>query len=127
MTVRRQAAATAKDEQRSLAPRFKLWLEQDGVLVMSEYRAELLRQVAATGSLAEAAQRMNLSYRRAWGKIREIERNFGVVLVESEAGGVGGGGSRLTPEGERLLALYDRFCEVMSSNLGREFRQVLKE
>lgn len=127
MTVRRQAAATAKDEQGSLAPRFKLWLEQDGVLVMSEYRAELLRQVAATGSLAEAAQRMNLSYRRAWGKIREIERNFGVVLVQSEAGGAGGGSSRLTPEGERLLALYDRFCEVMSSNLGREFRQVLKE
>ena len=127
MTVRRQAAATAKDEQHSLAPRFKLWLEQDGVLVMSEYRAELLRQVAATGSLAEAAQRMNLSYRRAWGKIREIERNFGVVLVQSEAGGVGGGSSRLTPEGERLLALYDRFCEVMSTNLGREFRQVLKE
>jgi molybdate transport system regulatory protein len=127
MTVRRQAAATAKDEQRSLEPRFKLWLEQDGVLVMSEYRAELLRQVAETGSLAEAAQRMGLSYRRAWGKIREIERNLGVVLVQSEAGGAGGGSSRLTPEGERLLALYQRFCEVMTSDLGREFRQVFKE
>ncbi len=127
MTVRRQAAATAKDEQRSLEPRFKLWLEQDGVLVMSEYRAELLRQVAETGSLAEAAQRMGLSYRRAWGKIREIERNLGVVLVQSEAGGAGGGSSRLTPEGERLLALYERFCEAMTSDLGREVRQVFKE
>ncbi len=127
MTVRRQAADTAKDEQRSLEPRFKLWLEQDGVLVMSEYRAELLRQVAETGSLAEAAQRMGLSYRRAWGKIREIERNLGVVLVQSEAGGAGGGSSRLTPEGERLLALYERFCEVMTSDLGREFRQVFRK
>ena len=110
-----------------LEPRIKLWLEQDGLLVMSEYRAELLGHVAETGSLAQAAQRMGLSYRRAWGKIREIERNLGMTLVESEAGGAGGGCSHLTPEGERLLLLYQRFRQAMAGDLGREFRQLFRE
>ena len=104
-----------------MEPRIKLWVEKDGRLVLSDYRVQLLRAVGETGSLAEAAQRMGLSYRRAWGKVREIERNLGVTLVQSEAGGAGGGGSRLTPEGERLVALYQRFRRAMESDLGREF------
>jgi molybdate transport system regulatory protein len=67
---------------------------------------------------------MGLSYRRAWGKIREIERNIGVTLVESEIGGAGGGGSHLTRQGERLVALYQRFRRLMESDLGKEFKEV---
>jgi molybdate transport repressor ModE-like protein len=53
---------------------------------------------------------LDLSYRRAWGKIREIEQNLGVELVQSAAGGTGGGGSRLTPAGELLIERYDQFA-----------------
>ena len=38
---------------------------------MSDYRLQLLVFVAETGSLAEAAQQMGLSYRRAWGKVKD--------------------------------------------------------
>ncbi len=120
----RSETRPAPEERRHLEPRLKLWVEKDGRLVLSDYRVQLLRHVGETGSLAEAAQRMGLSYRRAWGKVREIERNLGVALVESEAGGAGGGGSRLTPQGERLLALYQRFRRVMESDLGKEFQEV---
>jgi molybdate transport system regulatory protein len=96
-----------------MEPRVKLWLEQDGRLVLSDYRVRLLRLVQQTGSLAQAAQEMQLSYRRAWGKIRELERNHGALLVRSDAGGAGGGSSRLTPEAERLL---DRF-EALAADL----------
>jgi molybdate transport system regulatory protein len=105
-------------------PRLKLWLEKDGLLILSDYRVELLRHIAVTGSLAEAAQRMGLSYRRAWGKIREIERNLGRKLVESEVGGVGGGSSRLTAEGERLVILYQRLRRAVERDLSREFQEV---
>ena len=118
--------APPRDERLRLEPRIKLWVEKDGQLVMSDYRAELLRQVGETGSLAEAAQRMGLSYRRAWGKIREMERNLGVTLVQSEVGGSGGGSSRLTRDGERLVALYRRFRRAMASDLGKEFREVFR-
>ena len=107
-----------------LEPRIKLWLEKEGRLALSGYRVELLRHVSETGSLAQAAERMGLSYRRAWGKIREIERNLGVSLVHSEAGGAGGGGSWLTPDGERLIRFYERFRRKMERDLGREFRAV---
>ncbi len=120
----RSEPAPPKDERLPLEPRIKLWVEKDGRLVLSDYRVELLRHIAETGSLAEAAQRMRLSYRRAWGKIREIEANLGARLVESEAGGAGGGGSRLTRRGERLLALYQRFRRRMETDLGKEFREV---
>ena len=127
MTARREAKRPPRDERLQLEPQIKLWLEKDGGLVLSDFRAQLLQQIAKTGSLAEAAQRMGLSYRRAWGKIKEIERNLGYALVLSEAGGAGGGNSRLTAEGERLVALYQRFRAVMDRDLGREFRHVFRK
>ena len=92
-----------------MEPQCKLWLEQDGRIAMSDYRARLLSHVRQNGSLMAAAVAMNLSYRRAWGKVREIEQHLGYRVIHSEAGGVGGGKSRLTPEGEELLERYERF------------------
>jgi molybdate transport system regulatory protein len=116
-----------QDEGLELEPRIKLWVEKDGHLVLSDYRVRILELVQETGSLAQAAERLGLSYRRAWGKVREIERNLGLSLVESEVGGAGGGGSTLTVDGERLVALYERFRRRMESELGREFRQLFTE
>ena len=124
MPARSESRPRARNERLALEPRIKLWVEKDGRLALSDYRVQLLRHIAETGSLAEAAQRIGLSYRRAWGKVREIEQNLGVKLVESEAGGVGGGGSRLTPQGERLVALYARFRRAMERDLGKEFQEV---
>ncbi len=110
-----------------MEPRIKLWLEKDGRIVLSGYRVRLLRQIGETGSLAEAARRMGLSYRRAWGKIREIETNLGVRLVQSEAGGPGGGRTRLTPEGERVVSLYPRFEAAAEADLRRKFLEIFGE
>jgi molybdate transport system regulatory protein len=90
-------------------PRAKLWLEGDGRIVMSGYRMHLLELVADSGSLAQAAEELGLSYRRAWGKVKEIEANLGLPLVHSEVGGAGGGHTSLTPEGIALVEAYRRF------------------
>jgi molybdate transport system regulatory protein len=92
-----------------LNPRIKLWLEENGRIVMSDYRLRLLVRVAETGSLAEAATQMGLSYRRAWGKVKELEANLRIPLLQSAAGGVGGGHSELTPEARDLLRRYAEF------------------
>jgi molybdate transport system regulatory protein len=104
-----------------MEPRLKLWVEKDGVLVFSDYRGMLLDHIAKTGSIRGGAERMGLSYRRAWGKIKEIERNLGVRLVESEVGGPSGGQTRLTPDGEELLARYRDFRAAMEDHMKREF------
>ncbi len=110
-----------------MQPRAKLWLEADGRLVMSDYRQELLKNIQETGSLAAAAERMGLAYRRAWGKVREIEENVGVPLVSSVAGGPGGGGSHLTAEGERLVACYEQFSRTARAGVEAAFRTAFSD
>lgn len=92
-----------------LTPRHKLWLELDGRIVMSDYRVRLLELIEETGSLAQAAQTMGLSYRRAWGKVKELESNLNLKLVASEVGGAGGGHTTLTPEALQLTSAYRRY------------------
>jgi molybdate transport system regulatory protein len=126
MAVRRETRPP-EGERTALEPCIKLWVEKDGHLVLSDYRVQILQLVEETGSLAEAAERLGLSYRRAWGKVREIEQNLGLSLVESEVGGAGGGSSSLTEDGQRLIALYQRLRRRMEGELGREFRQLFKD
>jgi molybdate transport system regulatory protein len=108
-----------------IAPRQKLWLEREGRVVMSDYRVRLLDLIRETGSLAQAAAQMRLSYRRAWGKVKEIEENLGLQLVESVVGGAGGGRTQLTPEGEALVRAYQRFHERMEAEVRRVFEEEL--
>ena len=110
-----------------MEPRLKLWVEKDGLIVFSDYRAELLEHIARTGSISGGAERMGLSYRRAWGKIREIEQNLRIKLVRSEAGGPGGGRTQLTPEGEKILARYRAFRAAAQADVSRDFARAFEE
>ncbi|MBD8891471.1 winged helix-turn-helix domain-containing protein [Roseibium litorale] len=70
-------------------------------------KADLLQGIAETGSLSAAGKRLKMSYKRAWSLISDLNSQFAEAVVETEKGGSGGGGgSRLTPFGERLLATF---------------------
>ncbi|MBT8769247.1 TOBE domain-containing protein [Metapseudomonas boanensis] len=71
-------------------------------------RVALLEQIAVQGSITRAAKAAGLSYKAAWDAIDELNNLAGRPLVERTVGGKGGGGARLSAEGERLLALYKR-------------------
>jgi molybdate transport system regulatory protein len=109
-----------------LVPRLKLWLERDGRLAMSDYRVRLLELVAETGSLSGAATTMGLSYRRAWGKVKDLEAALGFPLLESRLGGFHGGGSVLTKQAVALVAAYRRFQNRMAFELETAFRAELE-
>jgi len=82
-------------------------------------KADLLAAIADTGSLAKAAKRFAMSYKRAWTLVREMNDAFAKPLVETEKGGSGGGGgASLTPLGKRIL---DRYRE-MESDAARAMR-----
>lgn len=108
-----------------VAPRLKLWLEVDGRLVMSDYRVRLLELVAESGSLAHAATELQLSYRRAWGKVKELEANLGIKLVESAVGGAGGGQTRLTPQAQAFVEAYHRFHDRAAAEVERLYSEEL--
>ena len=49
-----------------------------------------------------------MSYRHAWDDLRAAEERLGKRLVLRRAGGAGGGQSRLSAEGRRLLGAFRR-------------------
>lgn len=69
-------------------------------------KADLLAAVRETGSIAAAGRRMGMSYQRAHDLISALNTDFTAPLVEAVAGGAGGGGARLSPLGEEVLAAY---------------------
>lgn len=89
--------------------RLRVWLEENGRLVVGEGLCALLEAIAATGSINQAARQLGMSYRQAWERLHKVESRLQVVLVERHVGGEGGGGAYLTPQGEELLRRYRGF------------------
>jgi molybdate transport system regulatory protein len=68
---------------------------------------------------------MNMSYRRAWLLVDEINRICGRDAVVRQAGGKRGGGATLTPFGQSLVARYrkiERSAEVAARQELRALR-----
>ena len=69
-------------------------------------RADLLEGIGETGSIAEAAKRMGMSYKRAWSLVQALNDGFGRPLIETSRGGPGQGGASLTKAGAEVLRRY---------------------
>ena len=100
--------------------RLQLRLRHGAELVMGPGRADLLTHIAATGSIAAAGRLMGMSYKRAWALVEEMNTHFSPPLVEAVRGGRGGGGARLSPQGQAVLAAY-RALEAVSRTAGQRF------
>jgi molybdate transport system regulatory protein len=77
-------------------------------IVRRPQRIALLQHIAEQGSITRAARSAGLSYKAAWDAIDELNNLAQKPLVERSVGGKGGGGAKLTAEGERVLRLYQR-------------------
>ena len=84
-------------------------------------RIGLLDAIRSEGSITAAARRVGLSYKAAWDAIDRMNAMAGEPLVSRTTGGRGGGSTRLTPRGERLIenfrlieAEHRRFLEILS-------------
>lgn len=73
----------------------------------------LLLAVQDTGSIAQAAKSVKLSYRYAWGLLRDAERLFGGQLLETGRGR----GTLLTPLAEKLVWADRRIAARLSPTL----------
>ncbi len=84
-------------------------------------RIGLLEAIRSKGSITAAARCVGLSYKAAWDAIDRMNAMAGQPLVSRTTGGRGGGSTRLTPRGERLIenfrlieAEHRRFLDVLS-------------
>ena len=98
--------------------RTRLRVERGKEIALGPGKMELLMHIASTGSIAEAAERMEMSYMRAWKLVKTMEACFRRPLVEVRRGGSARGGARLTEAGAEVLRLYremDAAC-VLATN-----------
>jgi molybdate transport system regulatory protein len=102
-----------------LVPRANITLMRRGVAVMGEREARLLEAVERVHSIKDAAREAGISYRTAWGAIQVMERAFGRPVVQSRAGGPGGGGTTLTDECQQLLRSYQEMRRHLEGDLAR--------
>lgn len=102
-----------------LTPRFY----QDGERVFGPGVAELMRRVQEHHSLRAAALSMEMAYSKAWKIIRTAEQGFGCKLLSSTIGGRHGGGAVLTPEGQQILAAYERFAADINAYSQARFQE----
>jgi len=87
--------------------RTKTWIENDQQeLIFGKGKTEILELIEREGSIARAAEKMGLSYRKAWSHIKILQNQIDEDLVISIRGGGGSGGSQLTPKALELMAKY---------------------
>jgi molybdate transport system regulatory protein len=69
-------------------------------------KIQLLENIRQYGSISAAGRAMDMSYKRAWDLVDEINRICRQAAVERQTGGKNGGGAALTPFGVSLVARY---------------------
>jgi molybdate transport system regulatory protein len=101
-----------------------LWLRRGGSPLGGADRVDLLEAIGATGSMTAAAKAVGISYKTAWDRVQAMNNGAGQALVERSAGGLGGGGTRLTPYAVSLIAAFREMEVTHATMLGRLSRSM---
>lgn len=88
------------------APRLSLRIDLPNGSRLGPGKIALLEAVHRRRSISGAARDLDMSYRRAWLLIDDLNRAFSEPPVATFPGRSQGAGAELTPFGERLIAVY---------------------
>ena len=83
-----------------------VWLRAGQQTLGGTTRIALLAAIRDTGSITSAAKAVGISYKAAWEAVDAMNNLAGEPLVMRAVGGKGGGGTRLTPRGHRLIETF---------------------
>ncbi len=109
-----------------MEPHFNVWIEHRGEVVLSEWRVKLLEMINETGSISAAAEKMEVTYHRAWEKVHEMEEGLGAKLIDAQAGGAGGGGATLTAKARELIVKFRSFDKGLADLIEQRYRSAFE-
>lgn len=103
--------------------KLKVWIVFGDKVKFGQGRAELLRLIDELGSIKRAVEQFEMSYRNAWGYLRDLERVAGFRFLQRQPGGSRAAGTRLTPRGRNFLDRYERFERDLERSMARSFNR----
>jgi molybdate transport system regulatory protein len=110
-----------------MRPKFKVWVVFGDGVKLGDGRAQLLELINELGSIKKAVARFGMSYRNAWGYLRELEKAAGFKILERTPGGGPRSGTRLTEAGKQFLRQYRRFRQGADEAIRRHFMKSFKK
>ena len=108
----------------SLGVRGRIWIDGPEGTFIGWGRVNLLEQIRECGSITKAAKSMEMAYRHAWDLVDSMNRQSKKPFVEVTAGGKGGGGARVTEDGEKAIRIFRQFAEDFKVFLEREQKKL---
>jgi len=101
-------------------PNLSVRIDLDGDSRIGPGKIQLLENIDKFGSISAAGRAMDMSYKRAWDLVDEINRVCRQAAVERQTGGRNGGGAALTPFGASLVARYRKIERDAASAVRKE-------
>lgn len=98
---------------------FRLRIRRGDEIVIGPGKIELLQAIDSTGSIAAAARTLDMSYRRAWLLIDEMNRGLREPVIAAKTGGAHGGGALLTATAHDIIRRY-RAIETLAQQAAAE-------
>jgi molybdate transport system regulatory protein len=109
-------------EVNELKPRLRVLHGEE--IALGPGKVALLEEIGRTGTIAEAARLLGMSYTRAWHLVQTMNACFKEPLVQTLRGGTGRGHAGLTETGRAVLDLYHRMEEESLRAAGESWRKM---
>jgi molybdate transport system regulatory protein len=87
-------------------------------------KIRLLEAIQKTGSISQAGRALDMSYRRAWLLVDDVNRCFRETVVTKKPGGAHGGGAELTAFGIKLIGQYRSIETRAAAAAKRQMREL---
>ncbi|MGD2034665.1 MAG: LysR family transcriptional regulator [Bacteroidales bacterium] len=100
----------------------RIWIEKEGKPFLGNGRIALLESIGQQGSINKAAKSLGMSYKRAWQLINAINSLSDEPIVIRTTGGFGGGGTKLTEKGKKVVVEFRRMDKMCRNLLSREMK-----
>jgi molybdate transport system regulatory protein len=96
-------------------------------IAIGQGKADLLEAIHRTGSISAAARELEMSYRKAWILVDEMNQCFRSPVVLAAKGGLRGGGAQVTTLGLDALARFRQIVAKASAAIEADVRQFRKK